>query len=134
MPTQDYSFSTTAPAEQVWATLTSPTLTPYFFYGLSMMSSWEVDSPIEVRAGDERVGDLLGQVLYAAAPSRLSYFLQADATDPVVYLTWKLQVHRTGCIVRLEIDEPELGNWVSDEDKTWLTLTASLQALLAGSP
>lgn len=92
LATQDFSFFTSAPAEQVWATLTSPTLTPAFFYGLL-----------------------------------------AGSTDPVVYLTWHVQVRRTGCIVRLEVDESELTGGMTDEDKIWLTLTASLQDRLVES-
>jgi uncharacterized protein YndB with AHSA1/START domain len=132
--TQDYAFSTSASVAQVWATLTSPTQTPAFLYGLTAVSTWETDAPLELRLGDEPSGALCGQVLYAQPPERLSYSIQASATDPAVYLTWHLRPIATGCIVRLHIDEPELSSSALDDDEeTWLRLMASLEHLLSDS-
>ena len=130
--TQDYSFITSATPEQVWATLTSPIRTPDFFYGLSAVSTWDIGAPIEFRTGaEDGVGDLVGQVVYAVPLGRLTYCVQPSPADPAVYLTWHLRGLPTGCVVRLEIDEPDAAELPGDEEETWLTLLAALQSLLS---
>ncbi|MEP7179159.1 MAG: hypothetical protein ABI775_08735, partial [Pseudonocardiales bacterium] len=65
---------------------------------------------------------------------RLSYSVQASATDPAVYLTWHLRGTPTGCVVRLHIDEPDLLSSPLDDEETWLGLVASLEHVLSGLP
>jgi uncharacterized protein YndB with AHSA1/START domain len=132
--TQDYAFITCASVGQVWATLTSPTQTPAFLYGLSAVSTWETGAPLELTLGDEPSGRLCGHILYAEPPSRLSYSVQASANDPAVYLTWHLRGTPRGCVVRLHIDEPDLLSSPLDDEETWLGLVAGLEHLLSGLP
>jgi hypothetical protein len=74
---------------------------------------------------------LVGQVLHADAPRRLSFMLQASANDPSVYLTWQLRPTSGGCAVRLQIDEVDDRATHDDElEDIWLPVLASLQALL----
>ena len=129
--TQDYAFFTSASVAQVWATLTSPTMTPAFLYGMSAVSTWETGAPFELRLGDEPSGQLCGQVLFAEPPFRLSYSVQASANDPAVYLTWNMRDTPTGCVVRLRVDEPDPLSSPLDDEETWLRLMASLEHLLA---
>jgi hypothetical protein len=130
--TQDYAFITGASADRVWSTLTCPTRTPVFLYGLSAVSIWQTDAPIELRLSNAPyAGELCGHVLYADRPSRLSCSVQAGAGDPAVYLTWHMRDIPTGCIVRLSIDEPELPDDSLDGEETWLRLVAALERLLA---
>jgi hypothetical protein len=130
--TQDYAFITCASVGQVWATLTSPTQT--FLFGLSAVSTWETGAPLELSLGNEPSGHLCGHILYADPPSRLSYSVQACASDPAVYLTWHLRGTPAGCVVRLHIDEPDLLSSPLDDEETWLRLVASLEHLLSGLP
>jgi hypothetical protein len=132
--TQDYAFITCASVGQVWATLTSPTQTPAFLYGLSAVSTWEAGAPLELTLGAGPSEQLCGHILYAQQPSRLSYSLQASANDPAVYVTWHLRGTPKGCVVRLHIDEPDLISCPLDDEETWLRLVAGLEHLLSGLP
>jgi Activator of Hsp90 ATPase homolog 1-like protein len=130
--TQDYAFITSASAGQVWATITSPSKTPAFLYGLSAVSTWEPGALLELTIGDDPSGRLCGYVLFAEPPLRLSYSVQASANDPAVYLTWHMRDTPTGCVVRLHIDDPDVLSSALDDEENWLRLVASLEHLLAG--
>lgn len=58
---------------------------------------------------------------------RLSYLLRAGPGDPPVYLTWRLRRAPGGCVVRLEIDEPEGADSPQDAEDVWLPVLAALQ-------
>jgi hypothetical protein len=64
----------------------------------------------------------------------LSYQLQAGPGDPPVYLTWLLRPAPDGCVVRLEVDEPDTADSSQDAEDVWLPVLATLQQLLVSSP
>ena len=101
-------------------------------YGPLIAAARDIGAPIEFRTGaEDGVGDLVGQVVYAVPLGRLTYCVQPSPADPAVYLTWHLRGLPTGCVVRLEIDEPDAAELPGDEEETWLTLLAALQSLLS---
>jgi len=127
-PRQFAVFTPVAPAT-VWAALTATDQRPGYLYGWAACSSWESDAPVRFGAADGY--SLVGRVLHAEEPRRLSFVLQASADDPSVYLTWQLRPAVGGCVVRLQIDEVD--DHVTDDDEIeniWLPVLASLQALL----
>ena len=127
-PRQFAFFTPVAPAT-VWAALTATDQRPGYLYGWAACSSWEADAPVVFGTDDGY--SLVGRVLHAEEPHRLSFVLQASADDPSVYLTWQLRPAVGGCAVRLQIDE--FDDHVTDDDEIeniWLPVLASLQALL----
>ena len=127
-PRQFAVFTPVAPST-VWAALTATDQRPGYLYGWAACSSWESDAPVHFGTSDGY--SLIGRVLHAEQPHRLSFVLQASADDPSVYLTWQLRPAAGGCVVRLQIDEVD--DHVTDDDEIeniWLPVLASLQALL----
>jgi uncharacterized protein YndB with AHSA1/START domain len=127
-PRQFACFTPVAPSA-VWAALTATDQRPGYLYGWSACSSWESDAPVHFGTSDGY--SLIGRVLHAEAPRRLSFMLQATADDPSVYLTWQLRPTDGGCVVRLQIDEVDDDVTGDDEiESIWLPVLASLQELL----
>lgn len=129
VPPRQFAVFTPVAPSAVWAALTATDQRPGYLYGWAACSSWESDAP--VRFGPADGYSLVGRVLHAEEPSRLSFVLQASADDPSVYLTWQLRPAVGGCVVRLQIDEVD--DHVTDDDEIenmWLPVLASLQALL----
>jgi len=112
----------------VWAALTDPGQTAAYLYGLTAYSTWAPGDPIEFRVAG-RV-EAIGCVLHARRQERLSYLLQAGPGDPPAYLTWLLRPARGGCVVRLEIDEPDSASSPRDAEDVWLPVLAALQLLV----
>ena len=112
----------------VWTALTDPGQTAAYLYGLAAHSSWVPGHPIEFRLAG-RV-EAIGCVLHARGRERLSYLLQAGPGDPPVFLTWRLRPTPGGCVVRLEIDEPDTPGSPQDAEDVWLPVLAALQLLV----
>jgi len=112
----------------VWTALTDPDQSAAYLYGLAAHSTWILGDPIEFRLGG-RAG-AIGRVLHVGCPQRLSYLLQAGRGDPPVYLTWLLRPAPGGCVVRLEIDEPDTADSPQDVEDVWLPVLAALQLLV----
>jgi hypothetical protein len=117
----------------IWAALTGPCQTAAYLYGLAAHSTWVPGDPIEFRLAG-RV-EVIGCVLHARRHERLSYLLQAGPGDPPAYLTWLLRPAPGGCVVRLEIDEPEIdepgtADSPQDAEDVWLPVLAALQRLV----
>jgi uncharacterized protein YndB with AHSA1/START domain len=112
----------------VWTALTDPGQTAAYLYGLAAHSTWVPGDPIEFRLAG-RV-EAIGRVLHARCHERLSYLLQAGPGDPPVYLTWLLRPTAGGCVVRLEIDEPDTPDSPQDAEDVWLPVLAALQLLV----
>jgi hypothetical protein len=109
----------------VWAALTDPGQTAAYLYGLAAHSTWVPGDPIEFRLAGRAVA--IGRVLHACCRERLSYLLQAGPGDPPVYVTWLLRAAPGGCMVRLEIDEPDHADSPRDAEDVWLPVLAGLQ-------
>ena len=109
----------------VWTALTDPGQTGAYLYGLAAHSTWGAGDPIEFRLAG-RV-EAIGCVLHVRGQERLSYLLRAGPGDPPVYLTWRLRRAPGGCVVRLEIDEPEGADSPQDAEDVWLPVLAALQ-------
>jgi hypothetical protein len=112
----------------VWAALTDPGQTAAYLYGLTAHSTWTPVDPIEFRVAG-RV-EAICCVLHARRHERLSYLLQAGPGDPPAYLTWRLRPAPGGCVVRLEIDEPDTADSPQDAEDVWLPVLAALQLLV----
>jgi uncharacterized protein YndB with AHSA1/START domain len=113
---------------RVWTALTDPGQTAAYLYGLAAHSSWGPGDPIEFRLAG-RV-EAIGCVLHARGAERLSYLLQAAPGDPPVYLTWRLRPAPGGCVVRLEVDEPDTPDSPRTAEDVWLPVLAALQLLV----
>ena len=113
----------------VWTALTDPGQNGSDVDGLAAHSTWAPGDPIEFRLAG-RV-EAIGRVLHARCHERLSYLLQAGPGDPPVYLTWLLRPGRGGgCVVRLEIDEPDTADSPQDAEDVWAAVLAALQLLV----
>ena len=128
-PPRQFAFFTPVTPTAVWAALTATDQRAGYLYGCAACSSWEPEAPVHFGTSDGY--SLVGRVLHAEAPKRLSFMLQASADDPSVYLTWQLRPSSGGCAVRLQIDE--IDDHVSGDDEIeniWLPVLASLQQVL----
>ena len=112
----------------VWTALTDPGQTAAYLYGLAAHSTWVPGDPIQFRLAG-RV-EAIGRVLHARRQERLSYLLQAGPGDPPVYLTWLLRPAPGGCVIRLEVDEPDTADAPQDAEDIWLPVLATLQLLM----
>jgi uncharacterized protein YndB with AHSA1/START domain len=126
---RQFAFYTPVEPTRVWATLTATDQRPGYLYGWAACSSWEPDAPVSF--GTANGYSLIGRVLHAEPPHRLSFMLQASPDDPSVYVTWQLRQAVGGCVARLQIDEVDDHQTDDGEiEEIWLPVLASLQALL----
>ena len=115
------------PPAHVWAVLTTAESTRQFFFGIGLESTWALGSPITGRLDSGEV--LLGEVLFAERPSRLSYVLAAGPEQPEVYITWEVRVRGGRSIVRLSVDEADTSDR-EEVEASWRPVVNALQALL----
>jgi hypothetical protein len=111
-----------------WTALTDVDKTPAYLYGLAAHTTWIPGAPIGFCLGDRT--ELIGRVLHAQRPERLSYVLQSGPHDPPTYLTWLIRPASGGCTIRLEIDEVDNADSREDAEDVWLPVLAALQHLL----
>ena len=98
-------LATPAGPSEVWRALTSPEVTARYLYGMAATSSWQPGAPLRLAGPGGAV--LVGEVLAAAEPHRLSYALQAGDGHPTTYVTWEVSAAVGGSLVRLSVDEPD---------------------------
>jgi uncharacterized protein YndB with AHSA1/START domain len=124
-----FRFETPAPPARVWTVLTTSGSSNGFLSGLTLESDWRVGSTISCRMESTIV--LVGEVLRAEPPTRLSYTLSSGRGQPDTYITWELRADLGGSIVRLFVDDPDAGGESSvDVDECWLPILAALQQLV----
>ncbi len=58
-------------AEKLWEALTNPDITPRYFFGVRVESTWKVGDPVRYNAGDKITDE--GVVLKCDPPRTLSY-------------------------------------------------------------
>ncbi|MDQ4070415.1 MAG: SRPBCC domain-containing protein [Actinomycetota bacterium] len=122
--TRVFSFATPARPDQVWAALTRPGLTRRYLYGLAAESDWRPGG------GASFVGasvSLVGDVLAAEEPGRLSYSVRAGDGQPDTYVTWEIMGDGSGSVVRLYVDEPGQ----PEVESAWVEVVSRLEATLA---
>ena len=98
-------LTTPAPPSEVWRALTSPEVTARYLYGMAATSSWRPGDGLRLAGQGGAV--LVGEVLAAAEPHRLSYAFQAGEGQPATYVTWEIWAAGAGSLVRLWVDEPD---------------------------
>jgi uncharacterized protein YndB with AHSA1/START domain len=121
-----FAFFTSAAPDRVWSALTDPTQTRAYLHGLALLSDWTPGSPIVASFQD--CPALLGEVLCAQPPHRLSYLVGAPEA-PAVYVTWRVRVAAGGTICSLQIDEADASDTIEIED-IWLPVLAALQRVV----
>ena len=120
-----------APSD-VWRALTSPQMTARFLYGMAATSSWRPGASLRLAGPDGAL--LVGEVLAAAEPHRLSYSLQAGDGQPATYVTWEIWAAAGGSLVRLSVDEADdVTSQGPDPEATaaWAEVLDRLAAVLA---
>jgi hypothetical protein len=129
MSSRTFHLLSCAKPNQVWGTLTCPTLSPRFLHGLSAQSCWTTGAPLTFT---HRGLELTGQVLYAEEPTQLSLTIE-DPSGCCTYLTWHLRAACAGTVIRLTVEEPggEPENLEQLED-TWLPALRALEQVLQG--
>jgi uncharacterized protein YndB with AHSA1/START domain len=126
-----FRFDTPALPARVWSVLTTSGCSDGFFHGLALESDWEVGSPISCRMEGTIV--LIGEVLRAEPPSRLSYTLSAGRGQPDTYITWDVRASASGSIVCLFVDDLDAGDQGSaaaEIEECWLPILAALKQLV----
>jgi uncharacterized protein YndB with AHSA1/START domain len=121
-----------ASPDVVFAALTSCHRTGEFHLGLSLTSSWEPLSVIQIRPADsdEDVAGLTGQVL-AVEPDQLVSYVLDEVSGAATYLTWTLRPTAGGTIVRLRVDETDAYAGCEDDlEDVWLPVLERLVVML----
>jgi uncharacterized protein YndB with AHSA1/START domain len=125
--------------ERLWQALTDPELTKDYYYGSSVVSTWEAGAPYAYRtdAGDA----IVGEVLESVPPRRLvmTFTMAYDpeaAAEPPSRVTWEIEPH--GEVCRLEVTHADFGGrsktWSNTLDG-WPPILSGLKTLLeTGSP
>ena len=124
--TELFRFTTVADPCTVWRKLTSRTPISQYLHGLSLESDWQTGSPVTARGTGP---SLVGEVLAAVEPRRLSYTLAVDDDHPETFVTWEIHDGHgdTGAIVRLYVDEPD---GTRSTRAAWMPVISALQAVL----
>ena len=127
-------LATPAPPSEVWRALTSPEVTARYLYGMAATSSWRPGDPLRLAGPGGAV--LVGEVLAAAEPHRLSYSLQAGDGQPTTYVTWEVSATVRGSLLRLSVDDPDdLTSEAPEPDgaAAWSGVLDGLAAVLVGA-
>ena len=139
VPAYVYVTHIKATAEQVWKALTDADLTAQYWHHANV-SDWQVGSPWEHRRVDgSRVVDVVGTVLEAEAPTRLTVTFEVSPHEKRVngpsVVTFLIEPQDDG--VRLTVTHENLPS-VELYDRMssgWPTVFANLKSLLEnGSP
>jgi uncharacterized protein YndB with AHSA1/START domain len=93
--------------EKAWEALTSPAITPLYFFGRRVESDWQVGSPFRLWQEDGTL-DVQGTVLEADPPRRLSVTWHVEWVEeirhlPEVIVTY--QIDDLGGLVRVTMTE-----------------------------
>jgi len=124
-------FTPAGPVD-VWTALTDGRHTRQFLHGLAADSTWRPGAPISFRTSPEVDPPVLtGEVLCVEPERRLSYVLTSGPHHPCTYLTWHLDAHPEGSIVRLQVDRAEHADTEEEAEAIWLPALAALQRLLS---
>jgi hypothetical protein len=129
---EQFRAITTASPDDVWAALTATGSPLGFLYGLTVESDWQPGGTLTMALDQWR---LVGDVLVADRPRRLTYTLGDRLGEPSVYVTWELRSHAEGTVVRLAVDEPwPFTDDTDDLEATWLPVLSGLVTLLGVHP
>ncbi|HEY5822181.1 MAG TPA: SRPBCC domain-containing protein [Propionibacteriaceae bacterium] len=140
MPDRVFSIVIAAPIERVWQALTSSEDTVHWYFGNTVESSWEPDTPITYR-GPDGEPDIEGTVLLADPPHVLRTTFRPiwsaevqGGEDTVV--EWRLE--RDGALCRVTVTHtglPAEGQVTSEVGQGWTLLLSGLKTLLeTGQP
>jgi uncharacterized protein YndB with AHSA1/START domain len=120
-----------AEPERVWAELTATGRPLDWLHGLVVTSTWQSGASIRVGMGIDQSWPVVGEVLTADRPHRLSFTLGDTLTDPAVFVTWELAHDTDTTIVRLTVDETEPHrDTIREMELAWLPVIQKLTALL----
>ena len=131
---EQFRVITSAEPERVWDALTATGFPLEYLYGMTVESDWRPGATVTMAlTGQWR---LIGEVVAAERPRRLSYTLDDPPGAPTVYVTWELRGVNEGTIIRLHVDEPwPLADNTDDLEIAWLPVLSGLvKHLERGSP
>jgi uncharacterized protein YndB with AHSA1/START domain len=124
---------TSARPEVVWDALTATESPLAYLYGMTAESDWQPDATVTMALSDQ--WRLIGDVLVAERPRRLSYTLDYPPGSPSVYITWELRRTGEGTIIRLNVDEPWPPAGSSEDlESAWLPVLSGLVKHLERGP
>ena len=141
LSTQLFRFITPCDPETVWSVLAARHPSRGRYYGVPVVSDWEVGSRITIGSVGGNGPAIVGEILAVERGVRLSHTLGDQPGHPTTYVTWTMyptDAGRGGTIVRLyvdEVDESPVGTGDDDDDgraieTAWLPVLAALQTEL----
>src|SRR3954469_19287173 len=90
LSTQLFRFLTPCNPETVWSILASRHPSRGRYYGVPVVSDWEVGSTIIVGSCSGNGPALVGEILATERASLLSYSLGDQPDQPTTYVTWNI--------------------------------------------
>jgi uncharacterized protein YndB with AHSA1/START domain len=137
-----YVIYIAAPAEKVWAALTTSEFTRRYFFGRSVESDWKQGSPWLLRMPDGRV-DVKGEVRESDTPRKLVLSWKVDWLEemrhlPEAIVTYEIEPAGDG-VVRLTMTEahptPIPAHLLEGGRKGWPMILSGLKSVLeTGKP
>ena len=125
--TATFRLLTAAGPDRVWAVLTCPATAPSYLHGLTPRTCWTAGAPVEWQSHGAVIP---GQVLHADPPYRLSVTVE-DSSGTCTYLTWSVRACEDGTVVRLDVEESDVGgSCVIELEVVWLPVLERLGDVL----
>ena len=127
--TELFRIITDADPDRAWDALAPVQKGSPYLYGMAVASAWTAGAPITL--GPDTGPRLMGVVLLADRPRRLSYTLGDCDNQPSVYVTWEICPSSAGTVVRLFVDDldPE-PDTTTDVESVWLPVLSELSVRL----
>jgi uncharacterized protein YndB with AHSA1/START domain len=122
---EQFRIITSAEPERVWNALTATGFPLDYLHGMTVESDWRPGATVTMALTDQ--WRLIGEVVAAERPRRLSYTLDDPPGAPTVYVTWELRGVNEATIIRLHVDEPwPLADSTEDLETAWLPILSGL--------
>jgi uncharacterized protein YndB with AHSA1/START domain len=135
--TLETSVSVAAPADKVWAALTTPELVKQYFFGTQLVTDWKVGSPIYFRGEWEgQTYEDKGTVLEFDPLRRLRYNYwssmsgTADKPENYANITYAVREEDGKSIVTITQDNIENEEKRAHSEQTWQMVMGDMKKLL----
>lgn len=131
------SISIAAPADKVWAALTTPELVKEYFYGTQLVTDWKVGSPVYFRGEWEgHTYEDKGKVLRFDPPNHLAYNYWSSMGGledvPENYANIGYTLHEAGgnTVVTITQDNIENEEKRAHSEQNWQMVMTAMKNLL----
>ncbi len=135
--TLEFSISIAAPADKVWAALTTPELVKQYFFGTQLVTDWKVGSPVYFRGEWEGTPyEDKGMVLEFDPPKHLAYnYLSSwsgleDVPENYANITYSVRESGGATFVTITQDNLENEEKRAHSEQNWQMVMQAMKEML----